>query len=133
LFLWFLLSAASLGCLEIIKILTEHKAKLELTDEDGMTPLLCAILSGQVFAVKQLVNLGADLMARDNDRRTSLHIATINEHFVIMHILLRGNNNEIQNIPDDIERIPLHYAAYGEDTRVIMIINARQSCIRHLI
>ncbi|XP_031557765.1 uncharacterized protein LOC116294318 [Actinia tenebrosa] len=109
--------AASLGWLEVIRVLTHNKATLELKDEDGMTPLLCAILSGQVFAVKLLVSLGADVMARDNDRRTSLHIATINEHFLIMHVLLKGEK-DLQNIPDQLERIPLHYAASGEDTRI---------------
>lgn len=82
-----------------------------------MTPLLCAILSGQVYAVKLLVSLGADVMARDNDRRTGLHIATINEHFLMMHVLL-GGKNDLQNTADHLERIPLHYAACGENTRV---------------
>jgi len=59
--------AAGMGRPEIIRLLAEHGADVnEVTDENGMTPLMWAARDGRLESVKTLVSLGADVtMERD--------------------------------------------------------------------
>ena len=44
-------------------------------DSNGMTALMYAATLGQVRAIQQLLELGADIDAKDNDKRTALILA----------------------------------------------------------
>ena len=48
-----------------MKLLIEHNAKIETFDKkDGLTPLIATIISGEVPALKFLLESGADVMGR---------------------------------------------------------------------
>ncbi len=48
--------APDVGKDQVVKYLLERGAKIEATDETGLTPLLCASMNGRLQVVKQLLN-----------------------------------------------------------------------------
>ncbi|XP_068232677.1 transient receptor potential channel pyrexia-like [Palaemon carinicauda] len=70
-------NAATAGSPKLIKALvnSKHKATLNLKENEGRTPLHCAVLGGRSLeAVKVLIQLGCTLEARDAQGYTSMHL-----------------------------------------------------------
>ncbi|XP_065827109.1 ankyrin repeat domain-containing protein 2-like [Oscarella lobularis] len=64
------------GHLEISKMLvTEHGLDLEQRTENGMTPFLSAVVSGNVELVKWLQEKGCKMSVRDQWGHSALHLA----------------------------------------------------------
>lgn len=63
--------AAQSGHLEVVKILLEAGANLELASQDGGNALFVAVQSGNVKIVKELLDAGANVNAYMKVRRTS--------------------------------------------------------------
>jgi uncharacterized protein len=57
-------------------------------DRHGHTPLMDAAKSGNVEAVKDLLNRGADLEAKSEKSKTALHYAAANGYVEIVNLLL---------------------------------------------
>ena len=57
-------------------------------DRHGHTPLMDAAKSGNVEAVKDLLNRGADLEAKSEKNKTALHYAAANGYVEIVNLLL---------------------------------------------
>lgn len=71
-----LMLAGSHGRLEIVQLLVEAGADLNIRDEDGSSVLMCAAEHGQVEIVKYLLTLpDTDIFAKDNDGLTALAVA----------------------------------------------------------
>ena len=49
---------------------------LQARDEDGYTPLHLATIAGNKVIAKYLIQRGADIHARDNEKHTAIHWAT---------------------------------------------------------
>jgi ankyrin repeat protein len=64
--------AARAGQGEIVALLLENGADLEMKDKDNKTPLLCAAWDGHMPVMKLLQAKGADIHARDNQGWTPL-------------------------------------------------------------
>jgi uncharacterized protein len=67
-------AAASYNHLELIRLLAEHQANLNIQDIDGDTPLH---VSQDLETVKLLVQLGADPTIRNQEQRLPIEIAHI--------------------------------------------------------
>lgn len=103
--------AAAGGQIDMIKLLLEHGAKIDITAnytyvpryrefecENGWTPLLIAAENGHVEAMQLLLDRGANIEAEDENCWTPLHIAAANGHVEAMRLLLdRGANIEAHN------------------------------------
>lgn len=57
---------------EIMELLLDHGADVDVLDGDGQTPLIAAAGEGKVETVRLLMAHGADLHMRDNSGRTAL-------------------------------------------------------------
>jgi len=67
--------AARQGCAECIKVLAALKADVDFTDQDGVTPLVNALINGHYDAASALLDAGADPNKADNVGRTPLYAA----------------------------------------------------------
>ncbi|XP_023933241.1 serine/threonine-protein phosphatase 6 regulatory ankyrin repeat subunit B [Lingula anatina] len=91
-----------------IKINEEHSTIWEDAQKD-MSPLHCAIMEEQLTAVQKLVELGADVDARDAYKLTPLHLACMRGNVPIVKELLKANANfqvfdEDRKSPSDVAR-----------------------------
>jgi ankyrin repeat protein len=68
--------AASHGRLDMVQLLVEAGADVNIRDEDGSTSLMCAAEHGHAGIVKYLLhNPETDVQAKDNDGLTALAVA----------------------------------------------------------
>ncbi|AAR83569.1 CNPV223 ankyrin repeat protein [Canarypox virus] len=94
--------------LEITSVFMEKDYNIDAVDIHEMTSLHRAITKGYKVT-KQLIDLGANVIARDKYGRTSLHIATSSD---IAKILIE--NGCSVNDTDVAGKTPLHYASESD-------------------
>nr|AGQ43604.1 HC-toxin bZIP transcription factor [Alternaria jesenskae] len=70
-----LMTAISLGRLDIAKILLKSGATLDTPDDSGKTALHRAVGRGELHVVETLLELGADMLATDHKGNSLLHVA----------------------------------------------------------
>jgi len=71
-----LMLAVSHGRLDMVQLLVEAGADLNIRDEDGSSALMCAAEHGQTEIVKHLLaHPDTDIFAKDNDGLTALAVA----------------------------------------------------------
>lgn len=107
-------TAATWDDVEAIKYLVGKGAKLEITSEDGTTPLHRAVVQNSTRAVRVLLDLGANADAttpgrfeNDWDYQTSaLHLAVWTHNFIVSRILLAHGANV--NLQVGFYGTPLH-------------------------
>lgn len=88
---------------------------------DGNTPLLLASKNGHAHVVMLLLNNGADLSIRDENRRTALMLAARNGHSECLGALL--DNNADLDAVDKNRNTALSYAArYGHAECVNLLL-----------
>ena len=86
-----LMLAVSHGRLDMVKLLVDAGADLNIRDEDGSTALMCAAEHGYMEMVKYLMaHPDADLTAKDNDGLTALAVAMEAGHRDIGVVLYAG-------------------------------------------
>jgi len=86
-----LMLAVSHGRLDMVKILVDAGADLNVRDEDGSTALMCAAEHGYMEMVKYLMSQpDADLSAKDNDGLTALAVAMEAGHRDIGVVIYAG-------------------------------------------
>jgi hypothetical protein len=78
--------------IEIVKLLLDKGADVNLTDKYGNTPLHLAASDGHIEIVKLLLEKGSDVNSkRRNDGTTPLYWAALNGHIEIVKLLLLMN------------------------------------------
>ncbi|XP_037086519.1 ankyrin homolog [Pollicipes pollicipes] len=97
---------------EVQRILGSQDARpdlLDAADEDGLTPLLLAVISGQQPLLTLLLERGADKDWRDHERHSAVHWATVCGELGLLDVLLEAGANA--STPDIHGAYPIHYAA----------------------
>jgi ankyrin repeat protein len=95
--------------LEVVKILIERGADMNIGDNDEMTPLHKAAYRGLLEISEYLLSKGASLSVKDRYGVSPLHLAAARGHNKVMSLLLdRGADI---NLPDNDGETPLHRAA----------------------
>ncbi|KAL7755373.1 hypothetical protein ACKLNR_014471 [Fusarium oxysporum f. sp. zingiberi] len=89
-----LMIASYYGHHEIVKLLLEKGANVEVNDNRGCTPLLWAAAEGHEAVVKLLLEKGANVEAKDNCGRTPLQVATDYGHEAMATLLLRTGRRD---------------------------------------
>lgn len=94
--------ACSQGNIELIKLLVDYGAIIDVQDFDGDTPLHDAVLSSQYEVIATLLHAGADPEIRNTQELTAFHVACFNGCIQILNIIfpfvidinqLAGNGN----------------------------------------
>ena len=84
---WLFLAASS-GDARKIKKLIGEKVDVNTQDEQGRTPLSCAIWNGNEEVARLILEAGADLELKDKNDQTSLHLASYLGEVEIVELLL---------------------------------------------
>ena len=87
-----------------------------------MTPLHCAAMHGQGDVVRQLLAVGANIVALDNSRRTPLHWAASHGHTGVVQVLLSKEAYFTLEAREDYGRTPLHFAVALGNLEVVRIL-----------
>ncbi len=83
-----LMEAAVRGNVEVMKLLIEHGADVNMADKDGWTALMGAVVQGHTESVKLLLKHGAKVRARNHNGETALIMAAKMKHTEIRDALL---------------------------------------------
>ncbi|KAJ5700867.1 hypothetical protein N7493_011913 [Penicillium malachiteum] len=100
---------------EIVELLIEKGADVELRDKDQDTPLLLAVRHGCFNVVKLILDFGAELDVKDKYQHTLLSLVAARGYSEIMRILLKeeaeGAKKSTTNVWDEGQETPLSHAA----------------------
>ncbi|KAJ0361784.1 hypothetical protein COL922a_014507, partial [Colletotrichum nupharicola] len=109
----------------VVKLLLEAKVSTEGVDRKGRTALMTAAWKNHYHVLKQLINAGADVNARDARRRNVLHNLAADKTCdwgkdVIEELLKTVCDIDAQ---DELGRTPLHWAcATGKEELPWMLL-----------
>lgn len=67
--------AAKSGHVSIIRILAKNGSDVNDAGTNGLSPLLAAVIAGQLECIEELIELGADINVRDTVGNNCLHLA----------------------------------------------------------
>ncbi|XP_041969106.1 ankycorbin [Aricia agestis] len=99
------------AALEVLRALVkEGRARVDVRDADGRTPLLWAASAGSAAAVLALHQTGANVEDADRDGLTALHCAAARGHTEALETLV-GLCGARVDVADTHGCTPLHYAA----------------------
>ncbi|ANB59930.1 ankyrin repeat domain-containing protein [Anoxybacteroides amylolyticum] len=109
------------GDIELVRLLVQHGADVNATNEAGTTPLMKAAQFGQTEIVKFLYAHGADINRTDDQGETALSKAVEGNQVATVQFLLQAGANV--NIKTTIGKTALMTAAeYGYDNLVSLLL-----------
>eukprot|EP00854_Cymbomonas_tetramitiformis_P005294 gene5294-6436_t len=104
-------------------IMLAKGAQLKLADNDGMTPLSCAVMEGNTKVVEALLAKGAQVDLADEDGVTPLSIAALKgENEVVEALLAKGAQVDLA---DEDGVTPLFIAALNGKNEVVEVLLAK--------
>ena len=115
--------AASRGHADILSLLLDHGAKVDMRDRSGRTPLYRASEYGHLKAGQVLLDRGADIKARSHKSDffwTPLFHAVLNRHFEYSRMLLK--RGAVIDAPDCDSETVLHTAVRWGDTQAVQFL-----------
>ena len=85
------------GHLKIVRLLIEFGAEVNVSDEEGFTPLVIAAGAGYNSIVRELLKAGADANARvhGNSDGTALHLACAWDRIAVVKTLVEMSDADI--------------------------------------
>lgn len=106
---------------EVLRLLLEYGANINLLSQYERTPLHCATISGRVDNMKELVKSGADVDMGDHDGETALQYAAKGGDLDAIKILFdAGADVNKQNVSTKFTA--LYQAAYSGETAVVKVL-----------
>lgn len=120
-----LLLAARRGYKDLLQLLLEMGAAVDLCNAAGITPLINSAFFGHLPAVELLLGRGADIRAVDLAQgRSALHWAAMNDHADVARALL--THRALLNLVDKAGLTPLDTALEAEAASVAEVLRALQ-------
>ncbi len=107
---------------DIVRLLLEHGAELDITDEDGVTALGLAAGTGRVDVVAALIDAGADVNAGGELGRTPLSYAAGNARLEVVRLLLDRGAEVNPGPQESADPSPLMAAAFRGDTAIVDLL-----------
>lgn len=112
--------AAANGHSDVVKMLIDSNANVNLASKSGNTPLHHAAANGHTSIISQLQAGGADINAENKNGQTALHRAAQLGHTETVQALLRAGADV--NHPDNSGFTPLMYAAHAGKTETVQAL-----------
>lgn len=114
--------AAFKGHTDVVKLLLDKGANIEVKNSDGNTALLLAAWEGHTETAKLLIDRQANIHTKNNIEKTALHLAAAtNQASTIQLLIEKGFNIHAKDNNGDM---PLHRAAYnGADAAALLLLN----------
>lgn len=112
--------ACHCGYDDIVKILIDVGANVNVCDNDQLTPLHLAAANGHCGIAEMLIDHMADVNACDSTKRTPLRIACDHGQLAVIRILLRHFGTIDSR--DEEERTALHAASETGDYEVVRLL-----------
>ncbi|XP_069097143.1 E3 ubiquitin-protein ligase MIB2 isoform X5 [Pleurodeles waltl] len=112
--------ASHLGCFEVVQVLLQAQANIDLKDDEGDAALHYAAFGNQPQVAELLVSKGATTDLLNNAECTALYIA-VNKGFTEVVRVLCQHNCAV-NVQDSLGDTPLHYAISADFTSIIEIL-----------
>ncbi|EDL81315.1 rCG31461 [Rattus norvegicus] len=100
--------AAYLGQVELVRLLLQARASVDLLDEEGNTALHYTAMGNQPEATRLLLSAGCGVDAQNGTRSTALHVAVQRGFLEVVKILCEHGCDV--NLPDAHADTPLHSA-----------------------
>ena len=113
------------GDMEKIKHLISHGVDVDTPDELGITPLMGALVLGQIKTAEFLVNKGADVNARDKDGYTALMwiiLVGSSENQTKAVEFLINNGADVNARDDAMGFTALMYASLTGNTEMVKLL-----------
>ena len=127
--------AARDGELEIVKILVENGARINIRNREGETPLYLAASRGRNEVTEYLLDKGAFVSCPENNmNRTGLHNAVINGYTPIVDMLLEKGADV--SLADMYGKTPLDYAFNAGFDKIgykLLVAGADDADLKNLI
>ncbi|MDR0773696.1 MAG: ankyrin repeat domain-containing protein [Wolbachia pipientis] len=94
--------AAKYGRKDMVEMLLNKEAKVDVVDNRGRTPLhLAAQYNEKKEIVEMLLNKGAKVDIADNRGRTPLHLAAANGHKEVVEVLLKAEGINVNAVDEN--------------------------------
>ena len=112
--------AAKQGRADIINLLLENNAMVDLEAWSDETPLFIAIANNNTDAVRILLNAGANIHHRNSSEDTPLHIAASTGNLIAIKILLDNNANP--DLTNNHAETPYQIAVENGDKKAVRLL-----------
>ncbi|XP_045569100.1 caskin-1-like, partial [Salmo salar] len=100
--------AALSGNLELISLLLESQAAVDIRDQKGMRPLHYAAWQGKAEPMKMLLKSGSSVNGQSDEGQIPLHLSAQHGHYDVSEMLLQHQSNPC--IVDNAGKTPLDLA-----------------------
>ena len=120
-----LLCATLSGAVDAVKLLLSQKTiEVDLADDDGWTPLICAANYESTSIIPHLVSHGADLNQLDRCGRTPIMITVQANYTETAKALLSFPGVDVNTTSCYEDRAPLHYAVSWGNAELVELLIA---------
>ncbi|XP_023677642.2 caskin-1-like isoform X7 [Paramormyrops kingsleyae] len=115
--------AALNGNLELIALLLESQAAVDVRDQKGMRPLHYAAWQGKSEPIRMLLKSGSSVNGQSDEGQIPLHLAAQHGHYDVSEMLLQYQSNPC--IVDNAGKTPLDLACeFGRVGVVQLLLNS---------
>lgn len=119
---------------DIVNVLCEKGADLNIQNKHGLSPVLCAADKNFTSIVRTLVKFGANIRVTDNQGFSLLHKAVLSSNLDLVQFLLSSTTAEGEllldiNATSDEGFTPLHQAALHGSNKIIKLLLANGASV----
>ncbi|MBN3306888.1 CSKI1 protein, partial [Amia calva] len=118
--------AALNGNTELISLLLESQATVDIKDQKGMRPLHYAAWQGKVEPMKMLLKSGSSVNGQSDEGQIPLHLAAQHGHYDVSEMLLQHQSNPC--IVDNAGKTPLDLACEFGRVGVVQLLLSSNMC-----
>ncbi|XP_047657143.1 caskin-1 isoform X8 [Tachysurus fulvidraco] len=118
--------AALNGNLELISLLLDSQAMVDIRDQKGMRPLHYAAWQGRSEPMKMLLKSGSSVNAQSDEGQIPLHLAAQHGHYDVSEMLLQHQSNPC--IVDNAGKTPLDLACEFGRVGVVQLLLSSNMC-----
>nr|XP_057906151.1 caskin-1 isoform X7 [Doryrhamphus excisus] len=118
--------AALNGNMELITLLLESQAAVDIRDQKGMRPLHYAAWQGKAEPMKMLLKSGSSVNGQSDEGQIPLHLAAQHGHYDVSEMLLQHQSNPC--IVDNAGKTPLDLACEFGRVGVVQLLLSSNMC-----